>query len=127
MFTPIIPAGAAKPIAPYVHGTRAGNTIYVSGTLAIDPDGNVAHPGDIEAQTRYVLEQIKAVVEAAGGSLKDIAYNMIFISDVKHYAGMNKTYAAYFPNPPARYCIVSQLVKDEFLVEISSIAHIGEP
>lgn len=127
MFTPIVPMGAAKPIAPYVHGTRVGNAVYVSGTLAIDPEGKVVHPGDIEAQTRYVLDQIKAVVEAAGGSMQDIAYNMIFISDVKHYAGMNKVYASYFPNPPARYCIVSQLVRDEFMVEIASVAHLGEP
>lgn len=114
-------------MGPYVHGTRAGNTIYISGALAIDQDGNVAHPGDIEAQTRHVLEQIKSVIEAAGGAMTDIAYNMVFISDVKYYAEVNKVYSEYFPNPPARYCLVTQLVKDDFLVEISSVAHIGEP
>lgn len=123
MFKPIIPEGAAKPIAPYVPGTRAGNTIYVSGTLAME-DGAVAHPGDAAGQTRHVLDQIKSVLEAGGASLADIAYNMIFISDIKYYQDVNRVYAEYFPNPPARYCIVSQLVRDEFLVEIASFAHV---
>ncbi|RLP24032.1 RidA family protein [Mesorhizobium sp. YM1C-6-2] len=124
MFIPIVPPGSAKPIAPYVHGARADNTIYVSGTLAIDQQGSVVHPGDAAGQTRYILDQIKSVVEAGGGSLSDIAYNMIFISDVKHYGEMNRVYAEYFPNPPARFCIVSQLVREEFLIEIASIAHV---
>ncbi len=126
MFIPIVPAGASKPIAPYVHGARAGNALYVSGTLAIDQNGAVAHPDDIRGQTRYVIEQIRGVVEAAGGSLQDIAYNMIFISDAKYYSGMNEIYSSYFPNPPARFCIISELVRKEFLVEIASIAHIGD-
>ncbi len=126
MFIPIVPAGASKPIAPYVHGARAGNALYVSGTLAIDQTGAVAPPDDIRGQTRYVIEQIRGVVEAAGGSLQDVAYNMIFISDAKYYSGMNEIYSSYFPNPPARFCIISELVRKEFLVEIASIAHIGD-
>ncbi len=126
MFIPIVPAGASKPIAPYVHGARAGNALYVSGTLAIDQTGAVAHPDDIRGQTRYVIEQIRGVVEAAGGSLQDVAYNMIFISDAKYYSGMNEIYSSCFPNPPARFCIISELVRKEFLVEIASIAHIGD-
>lgn len=126
MFAPITPAGASKPIAPYVHGSKAGETVYVSGTLAIDPDGNSLHVGDIDAQTRYVIEQIKGVVEAAGGSLGDIAYNMIFLKNRDDYAAFNKIYAEYFgANPPARYCIICELVREEFLVEIASIAHVG--
>lgn len=125
MFVPIIPDGASRPIAPYVHGTQAGNTVYVSGMLSLDASGSALHPNDAKAQTRVVIEQIKAVVEKAGGSLEDIAYNMIFISDIKHYAGMNETYAEYFKNPPARFCIVSQLVKPDCVVEITSIAHIA--
>lgn len=126
MFTPIIPEGASKPIAPYVHGSKAGNTLYVAGTLALGADGATMHPGDIRGQTRHVIEQIKAVVEAGGGALEDIAYNMIFITDVANYAGMNEVYAEYFgANPPARYCVVCQLVRPDFLVEIASVAHIG--
>lgn len=122
----IIPAGSAPPLAPYSPGVRVGNTVYVSGVLAMDSDGNIVGEGDFKAQTRQVLESIKSVVEAAGGSMSDIAFNQIFLSDLAGYAAMNEVYAEYFPsNPPARYCIKAELVKPEFLVEISSTAHVG--
>src|SRR5258708_29025525 len=124
--TPIIPKGSAPPLAPYSPGVRAGNTVYVSGVLALDAAGKLVGPGDVVAQTRHVLDSIKAVVEAAGGSLDDIAYNAIFLKDLADYGKMNEVYASYFPSsPPARYCICADLVKPEFLVEISSIAHLG--
>ena len=124
--TPIIPVGSAPPLAPYSHGVRAGNNIYVSGMLAIDKDGQSVGIGDITAQTRHVLESVKAVIEAAGAKMSDIAYNAIILKDLADYAAMNKVYAEYFPsNPPARYCIKADLVKPEFLVEITSVAYIG--
>ena len=122
----IIPAGSAPPMAPYSPGVKVGNTVYVSGVLAMDGDGNIVGEGDIKAQTRQVIEAIKAVVEAAGGSVGDIAFNQIFLSDLANYGAMNEIYAEYFgTNSPARYCIKADLVKPEFLVEISSTAHIG--
>jgi aminoacrylate peracid reductase len=121
----IVPKGSAPPLAPYSPGTRAGNAVYVSGTLALDSNGNLVGKDDIKAQTRQVLETIKSVLEAAGGSMKDIAFNHIFLSDLGGYAAMNEVYREYFPeNPPARYCIRADLVKPEFLVEIASIAHL---
>jgi aminoacrylate peracid reductase len=124
--TPIIPVGSAPPLAPYSPGVRAGNNIYVSGMLAIDKDGKSVGIGDITAQTRHVLESVKAVIEAAGAKMSDIAYNAIILKDLADYAAMNKVYAEYFPdNPPARYCIKADLVKPEFLVEITSVAYIG--
>ncbi len=123
----VVPEGSAPPLAPYSPGVRAGNTVYVSGIVALDADGNTVGVGDVKAQTRHVLEAIKAVVEAAGGSMEDIAFNQIFLSDLADYAGMNEVYRAYFPtDPPARYCIRADLVKPEFLVEIASTAHIGD-
>lgn len=124
--TPVIPAGSAPPLAPYSPGSRAGNTVYVSGILALDTEGKLVGDGDVRAQTRHVIESIKAVVEAAGGTLDDVAYNAIFLKDLADYAAMNEVYKEYFgTNPPARYCIEAKLVKPEFLVEISSIAHLG--
>jgi aminoacrylate peracid reductase len=124
--TPIIPTGSAPPLAPYSPGVRAGNNIYVSGMLAIDKDGKSVGIGDITAQTRHVLESVKAVIEAGGGKMTDIAYNAIILKDLADYAAMNKVYAEYFPkNPPARYCIKADLVKPEFLVEITSVAYLG--
>jgi aminoacrylate peracid reductase len=128
-YTPIIPKGSAPPLAPYSPGAKvkngAGSTIYVSGTLAIDKDGRTVGVGDVKAQTRFILESIKSVLEAGGGSLGDIAFNHIFLKDLKDYAAMNEVYREYFPaNQPARYCIRADLVKPEFLVEIASIAHL---
>ena len=122
----IIPPSSAPPLAPYSPGVRSGNAVYVSGTLAMDSDGNTVASEDVVTQTRHVLESVKSVIEAAGGSMSDIVYNMIFLKDIKDYSAMNSVYEKYFQeNPPARWCIRADLVKPEFLVEISSIAHIG--
>ena len=122
----IIPTGSAPPLAPYSPGVKSGDTVYVSGILAMDSDGNVVGSGDIKAQTRQVIEAIRSVVEKAGGSLSDVAFNQIFLADLGHYAEMNEVYGQFFgQNPPARYCIKAELVRPEFLVEISSIAHLS--
>jgi aminoacrylate peracid reductase len=123
----IVPAGSPPPLAPYSPGTRAGSTVYVSGMLAIDADGAVIGANDVTAQTHAVLKSIKSVVETAGGTMDDIAFNSIFLKDLKDYKAVNAVYAQYFPkNPPARYCIQAELVRPEFLVEISSIAHLKD-
>jgi aminoacrylate peracid reductase len=125
-YTPVVPKGSAPPLAPYSPGAKAGNVVYVSGTLAIDKDGRTVGVGDVKAQTRFVLETVKSVVQAAGGSLADVAFNHIFLKDLKDYAAMNEVYREYFPSsPPARYCIRADLVKPEFLVEVAAIAHLA--
>ncbi len=122
---PIIPAGSPPPLAPYSPGVVADNVVYVSGILAMDQSGKTIGVGDATAQTRAIIETIKSVVETAGGSLDDVTYNAIFLKDFADYAKMNAVYKEYFPNNfPARYCIKAELVKPEFLVEISSIAHL---
>jgi aminoacrylate peracid reductase len=125
--TPIIPKGSPPPLAPYSPGVRAGDTIYVSGVLSLDKDGNAVGVGDVGAQTRQVLEIIKSVIETGGATMKDVVFNQIFLSDMAHYQAMNDVYREYFPDePPARYCIKAELVRPEFLVEISSTAHLSE-
>jgi aminoacrylate peracid reductase len=122
----IIPPGSPPPLAPYSPGTKAGGFIYVSGTLAIGPKGETVGVGDATAQTRFVLESIKSVVEAGGGTMKDVVFNHIFLKDLADYAAMNAVYKEYFPeNPPARYCIQAPLVRPEFLVEIATTAYVG--
>ena len=124
--TPIIPAGSGIPIAPFSPGVLADNVVYVSGTLPFDAQNNVVHVGDAAAQTRHVLETIKGVIEAAGGTMEDVVYNMIFVKDFADYAALNAVYASYFPgDKPARFCIQCGLVKPDALVEIATIAHIG--
>jgi len=123
----IIPAGSGKPLAPFVPGSMADGVVYVSGTLPFDKDNNVVHVGDAAAQTRHVLEIIKGVVEAAGGSMDDVTFNMIMLTDWANYAKVNEVYAEYFPGEkPARYCIQCGLVKPDALIEIASIAHVGK-
>lgn len=122
---PVVPAGSPPPLAPYSPGARAGNMLYVSGTLALGADGKLVGAGDVRAQTRHVLESIRSVLAAAGGRMSDIAFNQIFLKDLADYAAMNEVYREYFPsNPPARYCIRADLVRPEFLVEIASTAHL---
>lgn len=123
----IIPAGSGKPLAPYVPGSMADGVLYVAGTLPFDKDNNVVHVGDAAAQTRHVLETIKGVVEAAGGSMDDVTFNMIMLTDWTNYTKVNEVYAEYFPGEkPARYCIQCGLVKPDALIEIASIAHVGQ-
>ncbi|MBR0669394.1 pyrimidine utilization protein C [Roseomonas hellenica] len=125
-FAPVIPAGSGKPLAPYSPGALADGVLYVSGTLPFDKDNNVMYPGDATAQTRLVLETIKGVVEAAGGTMADVVFNHIFLTDWANYAALNAVYAEYFPgDKPGRYCIQCGLVKPGALVEIATVAHIG--
>jgi aminoacrylate peracid reductase len=123
--TVIIPKGSSKPLAPYSPGTGAGNVVYVSGMVALDGEGKTIGVGDVKAQTRAVLEAIKSVLEVAGGTMADITFNTIILKDFADYKAMNQVYAEYFPiDPPARYCITAGLVREDFLVEIASIAHV---
>jgi len=120
----INPPQFPTPIAPYSAGVKAGNAVYVSGTLALGEGGSVLHVGDAAGQTRHVLETIKTVLAAAGAGMEDIAFNHIFVKDWADYAAINSVYAEYFPgDKPARYCIQCGLVKPDCLVEIASIAH----
>jgi aminoacrylate peracid reductase len=122
--TIIIPKGSAPPLAPYSPGVRAGNTVYVSGTVLTNSKGETVGVGDVKAQTRAVLEAIKAVLEA-GGEMSDVVFNTIILKDLADYKAMNEIYSEFFPTEePARYCITAGLVRDDFLVEIASITHI---
>ena len=125
--TAINPPGFPKPIAPYSAGTVADGVVYVSGTLALNSDGSIGHVGDAAGQTRQVLETIKKVIEAAGGTMADVTFNQIFLTDWKNYGAINTVYAKYFPgDKPARYCILCGLVRPDALVEIATTAHIGK-
>ena len=124
---PILPAGSPPPLAPYSPGFRSGSFVCTAGMLALDASGNLVGEGDAAAQTRQVLENIKEIVEAAGGTLADVVYNMIFLKDLADYQAMNEVYATYFPeNPPARACVQAGLVRPEFLVEVAATAVVGE-
>ncbi len=98
----IIPAGSSAPLAPFVPGTLADGVVYVSGTLAFDQHNNVLFADDPKAQTRHVLETIRKVIETAGGTMADVTFNSIFITDWKNYAAINEIYAEFFPGDKRR-------------------------
>ena len=92
--TAIFPPGSGPTLAPYSPGTSADGIVYVSGTLALDKEFNVVHVGDAAKQTEFVLEQIKAVIESAGGTMADVTFNHIFITDWKNYGGSTASTAS---------------------------------
>jgi len=119
----IVPKGSPPPLAPYSPGILAGNTLYIAGTLPLDAEGNLVGADDVRKQTRQVLENIGAVLSAAGASFADIVSNTIYLKTFDDYAAMNEIYGEFFASaPPARACIKAELVKPQFLVEIASVA-----
>jgi aminoacrylate peracid reductase len=120
------PARLPAPIAPFSAGTQADGIVYIAGILSMGEEGAVLHPGDAAAQTRHVLEVIRKILAEAGGTMADVTFNHVFLTDWSDYAAINAVYAEYFPkDPPARYCVQVGLVRPGLLVEIASIAHVG--
>ena len=102
-FEAINPPQFPTPIAPFSAGAKAGNTLYVSGMLALGEGGAVLHVGDAAGQTRHILDTIRTTLEAAGATLEDVAMNHIFLKSLADYAAFNAVYAEYFPGAkPAR-------------------------
>ena len=102
----------------------AGRTVYVSGQVAFDAEGNVVGEGDIELQTETVLEHVKTVVEEAGGSMEDIVKVTVFITDMGLYDDIHEVRRRYFEEPfPASSMVeVSALIDPRLLIEIEAIA-----
>ena len=122
----IIPKGSPPPLAPYSPGMKAGNAVYVAGTLALNAKGELVGEGDVAAQTEQVIQDIRDVLETVEAGLQDIVMMNVFLTDFNDYGAMNKVYAKYFgEKPPARSCVKCELVKPEFLVEIAAIAAVG--
>ena len=105
-------------------GIKAGNHVYVAGMLSTDPiDGGLVGVGDIEVQTRRVLDSIKVVLESAGSSMDHEVMNHIFLRNLDDYHKFNEIYVSYFPAMlPARFCVKLEMVRPEFLVEIATTA-----
>ena len=116
---------APQAIGPYSQAIQAGPMLFVSGQIALDPASGDLVSGDVQVQTKRVMENIKAVVEAAGGALDSIVKCTIFLKNMSDFARVNEVYGSYFDEaPPARATVeVSQLPK-EVEVEIDAIAHI---
>jgi 2-iminobutanoate/2-iminopropanoate deaminase len=112
-----------KPIGPYSQAVKSNGFLFASGQVALDPRNNEFIGGDIRQQTERAMENIKAVVEAAGSNLHHIVKTTVFLKDMNDFAAMNEAYGKYFTAaPPARSTVqVARLPKDA-LVEIEVIA-----
>jgi 2-iminobutanoate/2-iminopropanoate deaminase len=110
-------------VGPYSPALKVGNLIFASGQIPIDPKTGKMIEGDIEAKTRMVLENLKAVLEPYSIGLENVVKITIFLKDMSNYARVNKIYGEYFKEKfPARSCIeVSRLPKDAE-IEIEAIA-----
>ena len=114
---------APKPIGPYSQAVLNGNILFVSGQIPIDPATGELVSGSIEAEARQVMENIKAVVHAAGMKMEHIVKTSIFLSDMNNFAKVNAVYGEYFPsNPPARETVQVSVLPKNVNVEISVIA-----
>lgn len=115
---------APEAIGPYSQAIKVGATLFLAGQIAIDPKSNkMIDATDIEAQTKLTLENLKAVVEAAGMTMDDIVSTSVFMADLNDFAKMNAVYANYFKDkPPARATVQVVRLPRDAKVEISAIA-----
>ncbi len=114
-------------VGPYVQGVRAGRLLFVSGQVALDPATGVLVAGGIEDQTRRVMDNLAAILEAGGSGLERVVKATVYLTDLELFEAMNRVYASFFPGErPARVCVeVSRLPRNS-LVEIDAIATVDE-
>jgi 2-iminobutanoate/2-iminopropanoate deaminase len=114
---------APEAIGPYSQAIQVGNTLYLAGQIAIDPETNEVTPGTIEEETRLVLNNLQAVVEAAGFSMADVVSTSVFMADLAEFPQMNAVYGEFFPEaPPARATVQVARLPRDVKIEISAIA-----
>ena len=116
---------APAAIGPYSQAVRAGDLLFVSGQIPLDPKTGELVRGSISEETKKVLDNLKAIIEAAGGSLGDVVKTTIFLKDMNQFSAVNEVYASFFQEPfPARATVeVSKLPKN-VNVEIEAVAQL---
>lgn len=123
MIERLSPPGVPAPRGPYSPAVRAGDFIFVSGQVPVDPATNQISSGDIKHETRVVLNNLKLVLEGAGASLNDVVRVGVYIGDGKDFAAMNEVYTEFFGDAkPARSTIVCGFMAD-IKVEIDCVAY----
>ena len=117
---------APKAIGPYSQAIKANGLLFASGQVALDPATMLVNEGEIREQTEQVMNNLKAVLDAAGSSFERVVKTTVFLADMNDFAGMNEVYGRFFGDtPPARSTVeVSRLPKD-VRVEIDLIALVG--
>ncbi len=119
-------AGAAKAIGPYSPALKVGNMLFLSGSIPLDPVSGQVVAGDIKEQATRVMENIKALLAAAGADFSHVVRTTVFMVDLGEFAAMNDVYASYFTSPyPARSTVQVVKLPKDVRVEIDVIAVLG--
>jgi len=114
---------APKAIGPYSQAILVDGTLYLAGQIALDPSSGKLVEGGIEVQTRRVMQNLNAVLNAAGYQFDDVVQTQVFLSNLNHYKAMNSVYATYFDErPPARAVVEAARIPRDALVEIMMVA-----
>jgi len=117
---------APRPIGPYSQAIKLGNLLFVSGQIPIDPATNEVVKGGIKEQTERVLENVKAILEAANMTLDDVVMAFVYLSDMADFPQFNEVYSRYFKErPPARVTVAVKSLPRDVKVEIAVIAGKG--
>ena len=118
----ITAANAPAAVGPYCHAKLAGNTLYISGQLGLDPATGVLAEG-VEAQAKQALENLGAILKTAGMDYADVVKTTVFLADISDFAAINAIYAEYFQSePPARSCVQAGALPKGGLFEIEAVA-----
>lgn len=119
---------APSAIGPYSQAVQSNGFIFTSGMIAIDPRTGTLSTGNIDEQTRLVMENLTALIKSTGATMSDVIKTTVFLSDMNNFASMNSIYAEYFTtDPPARSTVeVARLPKD-VLVEVECIVILNKP
>jgi 2-iminobutanoate/2-iminopropanoate deaminase len=124
MIERLSPPGIPAPRGPYSPAVRAGDFIFVSGQVPVDPETQQMKLGDIKSETTLVLANIKRVLEGAGATVEDVVKCSVFLSDGADFAAMNEVYAEFFADAkPARTTVVCQFAMPGLKVEIDCVAY----
>ena len=111
------------PRLPFSHAVRTGNLIFLSGTIAVDGEGGLVGRGDVRAQTRWILERMRAVLQASGSSLDDVVASTVYLTSAGDFGAMNEAYRPFWSrHPPTRTTVITRLVVPDALVEIGLVA-----
>ena len=124
---PIKTDAAPDPVGPYNQAIKAGNFVYCSGQIAINPNSKkIDCLGDIKGETTQVLNNLKAVLTASGASLEDVIKTTIFLTDLNNFQIVNEIYSEFFQNEPspARACVEVSSLPKGVLIEIDCVAYI---
>ena len=113
---------APQAIGPYSQGIEAGSLVCLSGQIAIDPATGEVVPGDIRAQAEQVMQNIGAILEAAGLGYGDVVKTTCFLTDMKDFAAFNAVYGRYFTDKPARSCVGVASLPKGALAEVEVMA-----